>query len=130
DKGDKLYARLENEKNIVKVPAKKVEALFRVVENPSVLRNRDLTQIDTAKVDAIDVRPNDRDLVKLRKAGQPTDWKLFDSGTAQEADSSAVQGLLTALTAKRQVKDFPESSKSDADLGLDKPSAVVSLWVE
>src|SRR5207249_1914289 len=45
DKGDKLYARLENEKNIVKVPAKKVEALFRVVENPSVLRNRDLTQI-------------------------------------------------------------------------------------
>jgi hypothetical protein len=130
DKGEKLYARLEGEKNIVKVPAKKVEAITKVVENPSVLRNRDLTQVDSAKVDAIDVRPNERELVKLRKTGQPADWKLFESGKLQEADSSAVQGLLSALTVKRQVKDFPESSKSDAELGLDKPSAVVSLWVE
>jgi hypothetical protein len=130
DKGEKLYARLENEKNIVKVPAKKVEAILKVVQNPSVLRNRDITQIDTAKVDAIDLRPNERELVKLRKTGQPAEWKLFESGKPQEAESSAIQGLLSALTVKRQVKDFPEASKSDADLGLDKPSAVISVWME
>jgi hypothetical protein len=130
EKGEKLYARLENEKNIVKVPAKKVEAITRVVENPSLLRNHDLTQIDTAKVDAIDVRPNDRDVVKLRKTGQPAEWKLYEAGKAQETESSAVQDLLSALTAKRQVKDFPEASRTDADLGLDKPSAVISLWTE
>jgi hypothetical protein len=130
DKGEKLYARLENEKNIVKVPAKKVEAITKVIESPSVLRNRDLTQIDTAKVDAIDLRPNERDVVKLRKTGQPAEWKLYESGKALEAESSSVQDLLNALTVKRQVKDFPEASKSDAELGLDKPSAVVSLWAE
>lgn len=130
EKGEKLYARLENEKNIVKVPAKKVEAILKVVENPSVLRNRDITQIDISKVDAIDLRPNERELVKLRKTGQPPNWKLFESGTTQEAESSAVQGLLSALTAKRQVKDFPEASKTDADLGLDKPSAVLSIWTD
>jgi hypothetical protein len=130
DKGEKLYARLEDEKNIVKVPAKKVEEILHVVASPSVLRNHDLTEVDTAKVDAIDLRPNDKELVRLRKIGQPAEWKLFESGKPQEAESSAVQGLLTALTAKRQVKDFPDAKKSDADLGLDKPSAIVSLWVE
>ncbi|HLJ92225.1 MAG TPA: DUF4340 domain-containing protein [Gemmataceae bacterium] len=130
DKGEKLWARLEDEKNLVKVPAKKVEAIRKVADNPQVLRNRDLTEIDTAKVDALDLRPNERDVVQLRKLGQPADWKLLESGKTQEADSSTVQGLLTALTAKRQVKDFPEASKTDAELGLDKPSAVVSVWVE
>jgi hypothetical protein len=129
DKGDKFYARVESEKNVVKVPAKKVDAIVKVAENPAILRNRDLTQLDTAKVDAIDLRSNERD-VKLRKTGQPAEWKIFDAGKSEEAESSAVQGLLTALTAKRQVKDFPEASKSDTELGLDKPSAVVSVWID
>ena len=38
--------------------------------------------------------------------------------------------LLTALTAKRLIKEFPEANKSDADLGLDKPAAVLSIWVD
>lgn len=130
EKGEKLYARLESDKNIVKVSAKKVDPILKVAENPQVLRNRDLTQIDQNKVDAIDVRPNEREVVKLRKTGQPPEWKLFEASKTQEAESSVVQGLLSALTAKRQVKDFPEANKSDADLGLDKPTAVVSLWVE
>src|SRR5262249_11314313 len=31
---------------------------------------------------------------------------------------------------KRQVKSFPDASKSDAELGLDKPTAEISIWVE
>ena len=42
----------------------------------------------------------------------------------------AVQSLLTSLTAKRLVKDFPATAKTDADLGFDKPTAVVSLWTD
>jgi hypothetical protein len=130
DKGDKFYARLEGENNIEKVPAKKVEAILRIVEDPSALRNRDLLQIETAKVDAIDLKPGDRETIKLRKTGEPAEWKLYDTGTPQKAEDSAVQDLLNALTVKRLIKEFPDAKKTDADLGLDRPSAIVSLWVE
>jgi Domain of unknown function (DUF4340) len=128
DKGEKLYARLESERNVVKIPAKKVEPITKAIDNPSAMRNRDLTDVETTLVDAIDLNPDGRSLVKLRKEGQPGTWKLFEAGKPQDADSTNVQGLLTALTKKREVKEFP--TKSDAELGLDKPAAVISLWSE
>jgi hypothetical protein len=127
---EKYYARLEDERNIVKVPAKKVDEILKVVANPSLIRNRDLVTIDSFKVDAIDVKLGERELIKLRHAGEPVVWKLYESGKVQEADNSSVQSLLTALANKRQVKDFPAASKSDAELGLDKPAVVVSLWAD
>src|SRR5262249_27879220 len=130
DKGDKLYARLESENNIEKVPAKKVEAIERIVHDPSVLRNHDLMQVETAKVDAIDLSPGGHGAIKLRKTGEPAEWKLYATGTPQKAEDSAVQDLLTALTAKRLIKEFPDAKKTDAELGLDRPSATASLWVE
>ncbi len=130
DKGEKLFARLESERNLVKVDAKKVDQVVRALENPSLLRNRDLVQLDSTRVDAIDIRLNERDLVKLRKSGEPATWKIFDAGKAQAADGTAVMALLTALGTKRQVRDFPEFSKTDADLGLDKPVTVLSVWVD
>ncbi len=56
DKGEKLYARLDSESNVVRVPAKNIDAIARVAENPSALRNRDLTDIDQSKTDAIDIQ--------------------------------------------------------------------------
>lgn len=41
-----------------------------------------------------------------------------------------VDRLIELVRESRQVKDYPESSKTDAELGLDKPSAVVSFYVE
>jgi hypothetical protein len=129
DKSDKVYARLESEHSIVKIPAKKLEGLRSVIDNPSVLRNRDLVQADSTHIDAIDVRLNDQETIKLRKTGDPATWKLFDD-KPQEADNTPVSSLLTVLTNKRQVKDFPDPKKTDAELGLDKPATVVSLWVD
>ena len=129
DKGEKLFARPEDERNVVKVSAKKVEAISKVLENPSVLRNRDLLQADSAKVDAVDIQS--ANAIKLRKSGDPGEWKIYEaSKPAQKAEDSAVQDLLNALTAKRIIKEFPDPKKSDADLGFDKPTAVVSLWQE
>src|SRR5262249_30033617 len=34
------------------------------------------------------------------------------------------------LKTKRQIKEFPDPNKADADLGLDKPSATISIWVD
>jgi hypothetical protein len=127
DKGDKFYARPEDERNIVKVSAKKVEAITKVLENPSLLRNRDLVQADATKVDAVNLQSTAP--IKLRKSGEPAEWKIYESGKPPEkADDAAVQEVVNALTAKRIIKDFPDPKKTDADLGLDKPSAVVSLW--
>src|SRR5205807_2051272 len=92
----------------------------------------------TNSIDAIDVQVPGHDLLKLRRTaetgslmpGAIAAWKIFESGKSQEADASAVQGLISSLTAKRLVKEFPDAKKSDADLGLDRPVAVVSLWVD
>jgi len=130
DKGEKYYARLESDRNIVKVPGSKVEALTKIMDTPGVLRSHELLQIDPAHVDAINVKLNDQETLKMRKAGEPATWKLYDGGRAQEPDGAAVQKLLNELTAKRLVKDFPEFSKNDAALGLDKPTTVVSLWLD
>jgi hypothetical protein len=126
DKGEKLYARLESESNVVRVPAKSIDAIALVAENPAVLRNRDLTDIDQSKTDAIDIQ-SASGLIKLRKSGAT--WKLYDAGKSQSADDPTVQELLRALTAKRQVESFPDPSK-EAELGFDKPTAVVSLWTD
>jgi hypothetical protein len=129
DKSDKVYARLESERNIVKIPAKKVDALRAVVEHPDVLRNRDLVDADQSHIDALNIKLGEQEAVKLRKTGTPAAWKLYD-GKSRDAESGTITSLLTLLTKKREVKDFPESSKTDSELGLDKPATVVSLWVD
>jgi hypothetical protein len=130
DKGESLWARLASEHNVVKVPAKKVDEIIQIVDNPSILRNHDLVTFDTGKVDAIDLQPQGGAPIKLRHTGNPASWKIYQDGKSEAADDNTVQSLLTALTAKRQIKDFPSSAKSDVELGLNKPSSIVSVWVE
>ncbi len=130
DKGDMLYARLESDSNIVKIPASKVSGLLKIADDPSPLRNRDLVLGDTAHLDAIDVQPTGRDLLVFRKNTNPPQWKMYEGGKPEDVDMVAIQDLIHNLTNKRVVKDFPEASKSDADLGFDKPTAVVSLWID
>src|SRR5262249_35281717 len=58
-------------------------------------------------------------------------WKLYvGSEPARAADARAVNDLLATLTTKRQVRAFPDSGKKDEELGLDKPSATLALWVD
>jgi hypothetical protein len=125
DKSDMIYARLENEDAVVKIPASSIEPLAKIVEKPDVLRSRDLARIDQAKIDAIDIR-NAAGLIKLRKP--QTTWKEFvDKGKGRSADDLAVTGLLSDLAKRRQVQFFPDAAK-EADMGFDKPEAVVTLW--
>ena len=131
DKSEKRYIRLESERAVAKAPAKTVEDIFKVAENPAILRNRNLVQFPqdrTDLVDAIDIK-NASGLFKLRKPAAT--WKLFrGDAKVQAADHKAVIGPLGALKERRQVKDFPDPAK-EAEMGFDKPEAiVVSLWVE
>ena len=135
DKGEKFFARLASEKNIVKIAAKALEPITGVLDNPAALRDRDLVHMDPRTVDAIDIN-NGATLLKLRQPAASREalasgWKLYrESVPSQKVDSQAVIKLLMALAAKRQVKDFPDPKSSDSDLQLDKPSTIVSLWTD
>jgi len=130
-KEDKYYARLEGESAIVAVTAKSLEPVLKVVQNPESLRNRDLVQEDQleTKADAVNIE-NPASLIKLRK--QQLTWEIFSgSSSDRKADDGSIQGpsgLLATLHSKHQV-EFSDTVK-EADMGLAKPEATVSLWIE
>ncbi len=126
DKGDKYYARLEDETDVVRVPAKSVEPVQKIAEDPAVLRDRDLVHAAAGRTDAVDIR-NAAGAVTLRRP--LATWKLYQDGKPRDADETGVQDLLNALTARHLVKSFPDPAR-EAELGFDRPQAVVSLWVE
>ena len=130
EKGEKYYARMDGETNVVRISAKPIDQLLAVVKDPNAIRSRDLVKLDEKKVDAIDIQ-NASGLVQLRKTGEPARWKLFNTpDKGQAAEQQSVDVLLRGLATKRQVSGFPEKDKTDKELGLDKPSGEVSLWVD
>jgi hypothetical protein len=116
---------------VVAITAKSLEPILKVVQAPESLRNRDLVQEDLVetKTDAVNIE-NPNGLIKLRKS-QLT-WEIFSgNGSGRKADDGSIQGpagLLAALHSKHQV-EFADAVK-EADMGLAKPEATVSLWIE
>jgi hypothetical protein len=130
-KTDYYYARLENENSVVRVPAKKVEGLTIVVENPSELRDRNLISLDASTIDAIDIK-NSTGPFQLRRPNIVVPWSLYrDSGNGEMTDPAAVQAFIGALAAKRLVKTWPDPmdpKNSEKALEFDHPITVVELW--
>ncbi len=128
----KYYARLDGEKNIVKVAAREVDPLHKLLDDPvaaGALRDRNLVRFDNFKTpDAIEVKNAGPAFELLRAEGKP--WELYRGDNGVKADDKAVQALIGDLTQKNVVRAFPAADATPASLGLDKPSAVVSLWVD
>jgi len=127
-KGVKLYVRLDSSSALVKVTAKSIEAIAKVAEDPAALRSHEVVQLDTSRVDAVDIR-NSSGAIKLRHT--EGGWKIVgDDNKLQKADGAAVSNFLRDLTDKRTVRSFPLLSE-EAKLGFDKPDAdTVALWVD
>lgn len=127
EKTEYYYARLEDENNVVRVPAAKVKPLLDVTADPDALRSRDLVAVSgLAKIDAVNVQTGGN-TVKLRQADD-NKWRLYDGG-ARGTDAGAVRELLDAVTGKKAVKTFVDKDKEDG-LEFDKPAAVVSVWID
>lgn len=126
-KTEYYYARLAGENHVVKVPAKLVEPVLQVANNPDPLRDRDLVSVDKDKVDAVQIQ-NASGTLKLFHAELLEPWKLWRT-TGQEADANAVRQLLDALTAKRRVEGFPAIKPAEAGMDAKDRLAVVELWV-
>jgi hypothetical protein len=123
------YARLENEKNVVKVPVKKVEPMLQFLKNPGELRDKNLVHLISDSVDAIDLK-NESGVLKLRRDPSRV-WKLYRGDNVQPADGPTVQRLIDEINSKASagVKIFPDPNAKEADLGLDKPDLpYLALW--
>jgi hypothetical protein len=123
----KYYARLDGERSVVKVPTREVDPLRKLLDDPGALRDRNLVRFEGARTpDAVDVK-GPAGSFELLKADPTRPWELYRGDTAAKADDKAVHALITDLTQKNAVRAFPADA---AGLGLEKPTAVVSLWVE
>ncbi len=126
----KYYARIDGEKSIVRVPAKEVDPLRKFLDDPGALRDRNLVRLENLKTpDAIQIK-NAASTFELLHEDGPKAWQLYRGDNAVKADEKAVQNVITKLTQKNIVRDFPATTSSPASLGLDKPSTIVSVWVD
>jgi len=125
------YARLENQNNVVKVPAKGVESLLAVASDPDGLRDRDLAHFDRSKVDAIQIENAEGTIHLFRTDGS---WKLWRDKTSTNAEDSAVRALLDTLDEKldgrHRIDSFPSIKPEEAGMDKNARLAVVSIWVD
>ncbi len=127
--GDKYFATLdEDKKNIVRLSARDIDPLVKLTGDPQALRDKTLVKI-VGKFDAFDIESPTGKLEFRRTADKP--WQLWRTGSniATELDTTTVETFLNQITQKDSVKDFVNGPIKDADLGLDKPQATISLWV-
>jgi hypothetical protein len=125
------YVRLEGENSVERIPAAKVKPLLDAVANPDALRSRELVATGAGKPDALDVQSGGGSF-KLRQVDGK--WTMYRDG-ARATDTDAVRELVEALTGdnpvthKKQpvVKTF---LAKDEGYDFDKPSAVVSVWID
>jgi hypothetical protein len=129
EKGDTYYAMLDSDKYVVKVTAN-LKPLEEVLTNPGALRDRDLVHTEGLPINVVAIgnSSGDFEIVKPPDAFQ---WKVYRGKQApQTADDTAVQDLLDAVQAKRLIEEFRDAKADDKALGLDQPTAVVSLWAD
>jgi hypothetical protein len=130
DKSDKFYARRAGTNNVVRVAAKNVEPLLQLVESPDALRDRHLVAFEAGRTPDVIRIKNDYGTIEFFKlANKP--WQMLRDGKLISVDDQRVQGLVNLLTQDKQVESFPDpKTTKEADLGLDRPSATISVWVD
>ena len=130
DKDEKIFARLEGEKFVVKLPAKALEPIKKLIANPVVMRDRNLAAFFAGGIDAINVSLRGEKTFELRRAGTPPQWRVYEPGSDsyETANGAVIQELLNKLTEHRIVKEFPDSAKGDAAYGLEEPAVELAIW--
>jgi len=138
---EKVYVRLNNERLVVKLPAKALEPIHKLIDRPANLRDRNLVNLSLPAVDAIDIKLPGEKKLELRRIAAPAmpnmpgmppmppQWRIFEEGSevSEQANFKAVSDLLTALAQRRQIREFPEGG-DDKSYALDTPAAEIAIW--
>lgn len=125
----KYYATRNDGYHIVKVPADKVDPLLELTKNPEALRDRHLVRLDAARQPDVIRIKNEYGTMEFYRPDKERPWVLYRGDTAENVDQQMLTGLLTLLGQDGQVDAFVEKNTPEKELGLDNPTAVVSLWV-
>src|SRR2546421_176478 len=99
------HARLEDEKDVVRVSAQGVEPLLKLLDDPGVLRDRNLVDLGGSfrQPDALDVK-NSYGELEFRRPDPAKPWRLYRGGKEREVSDQAVSQLVNTLTQRDQVK--------------------------
>ncbi len=130
-KTEKYYARREGEKDVVMIPARNVDSLLKLVQQPDALRDRHLVRLESSmKPDALNVTYNPaRPPLEFRHPDTKP-WQLWQGDNEQKIDEGMVTALITMLTERNKSITFLDPRTKDSEVGLDKPGARVELWVD
>jgi hypothetical protein len=132
ENNSQYYAYLDDpkHKDVVRIPVKSVVRLLKLLEKPDALRDRNLVTLGGfKKPDAIDVK-NSWGLLEFRHTSDmQKPWQLWRGDKSYAVDEPSIQNLITTLTGPDQVESFPDPAMK-AQLGLDKPQAVVQVWAD
>lgn len=112
-----VYARLGDDPGVFKLDAKLLEPIREVLRNPGKLRSKDVSFLDTKKVDAVVIRQG-KEEVKLI---HPDDkkWEVVQGKEkAKKADEKRIEALLEALKGQREITGFKDekAGKFEADI--------------
>ena len=127
-----VYARLDGDSAVMKLPFDRLAMLKATIAAPGELRNKDLFPAGTRdRVSAIDATVGGT-TIKLRKVPTPDggpapQWVLYGAGEPQVADQAAVDDLVTALARPRLATDVL-SRPDDAAFAEPERKATIKLW--
>ncbi len=128
----KVYAKLDGDAGVVRVPFDRLDALKATVANPGELRNKDLLPASLKdKLDAIDLAVGGQ-VVKFRKVpvpGEPApQWVIYGGPTgpvaAQADEVNRLVDLLTRPRAGREVLAAP----ADAMFAGPETRSTIKAW--
>ncbi|MCI0684416.1 MAG: DUF4340 domain-containing protein [Gemmataceae bacterium] len=126
------YARLGNDEGVFKLQAKVIDPVVDALKNPGRLRSLDVGHFDPKTIDAVTLTIGAEETKLWKPEGKP--WQIqIGTDKPKKANEKAVQTLLDTLQGKRQIQRFHDVAgdavkKLDAELGLDAPKAVVTLY--
>ena len=131
DKSDQFYARRSDEKDVVRVSAKNVEPLRKLLEQPDALRDRHLVRVESFKQpDAIDIDLKGGGMLEFRHP-EGGKWQYYRGAKLEKGDELMIKGVLSKLTDRNKDISFVKADGvKEAEAELAKPAAVVSVWVE
>jgi hypothetical protein len=136
----KYYAALKGEhgNTVVEVSTKGPDEIAALFKDPAKLRNHSLAALGPSeKPLAVDV-VNAFGKLEFRRETGDAPWHLYRDGAEiplskdpnRDPNGDPVQRFVNQLVQKTPVGSFLDPKADQTKLGLDKPSAVVSIWVD
>jgi len=122
----KVYVQVQGDSGVFKASSPNIEGLAAVIADPASLRDRNLLDLDRARIDALDITVSGQ-TAKLRRGAKG--WSLHGSPRDPQATAALpVENLLALLAERRTIRDF--SPANDANFAPGEVKAEVKVFAD